>query len=346
MSPESDSVYLGSHLDSQPRGGRFDGTYGVIAALHAAISLNQKFQEGIFKPRHNLTVVDWFNEEGARFAPSIMGSSVRAGILPLKTALDSQDSDGVSVADALDATGFRGTGTAPNIHAYGEIHIEQGRKLERSGKKIGVVTGSWFTQKLEVHILGEQSHTGATLMADRKDALPAAAEIILLAEELPRRFPDETIVTSVGKVQVSPNSPIVVPREVNLTIDLRSTSKDQVLECRDILLQRFSDIAAQRGLQIDAKDFDIRETQFFPENGIQVVKEAVKELDIPSLPLETMAGHDAIAINRIAPALLMFVPSENGVSHCEKEFTSDRDLEIGLQALEEVAHRLLLGALD
>ncbi|QGU01533.1 Putative hydrolase [Corynebacterium kalinowskii] len=346
VSPHAASIYVGSHLDSQPRGGRFDGTYGVVAGLHAAIALNSKVRAGQLIPRYNLTVTDWFNEEGARFTPSIMGSSVMAGILPLQDALNSTDPNGVSVREALEATGFNGTASPPKIHAYSEIHIEQGRKLDRANTKIGLVTGSWFTQKLEVQILGEQSHTGATLMEDRRDALPAAAEVILLAEELPRKFPAESIVTSIGKIHVEPNSPIVVSREVNLTIDLRSASKEQVLKSRDLLLRSFADIATRRGIEIIAADFDVRETQLFPQLGIDIAESTTADLHVPSLRLETMAGHDAIAMNRIVPALLLFVPSENGVSHCEKEFTADADLEIGLLVLENTVQRLLLGALE
>jgi N-carbamoyl-L-amino-acid hydrolase len=182
--PDGPTVLTGSHLDSQPLGGRFDGTYGVITALHAAARLNDEVRAGRLDPVHNLTVVDWFNEEGARFAPSIMGSSAMVGIKDRDEMLAVTDVDGVTVRQALESIGCLGTDAAPDVAAYAEIHIEQGRLLERNHTTIGAVTQSWYTRKLVVTVKGEQSHTGATVMADRHDALVAAAKIVVFTEDV------------------------------------------------------------------------------------------------------------------------------------------------------------------
>lgn len=335
--PEAESVLIGSHLDSQPLGGRFDGAFGVIAALHAAKAVNEKFEGRSLSPRFNLTVVDWFNEEGARFTPSIMGSSARAGLMDTDQLLATTDSQGTTVAEALEATGYAGTDQGPQIASYAEIHIEQGPRLERAGVPIGVVTGSWYTQKLLVKVIGEQSHTGATFMSFRRDALVAAAHVVIAVEQAVKNFEDEKIVTSVGQLDVLPNSPIVVAREVNLTVDLRAERKEDVEAARAMLLDTFAEIAAERNVEIKAQDFDIRTHQYFPEAGFKLVEDAAKRLGMDTLQLETMAGHDSIAMNQIAPSIMMFVPSAGGVSHCEREFTDDAALADGLRILTEVA---------
>lgn len=343
--PGAPYVLVGSHLDSQPLGGRFDGTYGVIAALHAASALDRAVHDGRLEPQANIAVVDWFNEEGARFPPSIMGSSVFVGLLELETALRTVDPDGVTVADALAATGRDGVPVELPLAGYAEVHIEQGRRLERAGTPIGVVDRSWHTQKLLVRVVGEQSHTGATLMADRRDALVAASHVVVMVEELVEEFTPETIVTSVGKFDVEPNSPIVVPRQVDLVVDLRAADREDVTRARALLLERMARLAERRGVRIDADDFDIRPVQPFPQEAIALGQEAARDEGMGSAVLNTLAGHDSVALNRVTPSVMLFVPSVDGVSHCEREFTSDDDLVSGLRVLTNVAARMVTGAL-
>lgn len=344
--PDAPYVLVGSHLDSQPLGGRFDGTYGVIAALHAVSTVDKAVREGECVPSVNVAIVDWFNEEGARFPPSIMGSSVFVGLHDLQSTLKTKDPEGTTVAEALKSTGRSGEAVDIPVAGYAEIHIEQGRRLERAGIPLGVVDRSWYTQKLLVSVTGEQSHTGATLMADRKDALVAASHVVILAEEVVDDFTPESIVTSVGKFDVQPNSPIVVPRQVDLVIDLRADDKADVLHARDLLLQRFSALAESRGVSIDAKDFDVRPVQHYPEDGIVLGQQAAADAGKESVVLATLAGHDSIALNRIAPTVMLFVPSAGGVSHCEREFTSDEDLVSGLEVLTRVVTRMAWGELN
>lgn len=343
--PGAPYVLVGSHLDSQPLGGRFDGTYGVVAALHAASGIQRRVQEGTAAPKFNIAVVDWFNEEGARFAPSIMGSAVFTGLLPLGKALSTQDPTGVTVAEALETTGRRGAPMKLPVASYAEIHIEQGSRLERAGITIGAVDRSWYTQKLLVSVIGEQSHTGATLMRDRRDALAGAAHVVIAVEEVTQRFDPEGMVTSVGKFDVLPNSPIVVPRQVDMVVDLRADEKSDVERARELLLDRFAEIASSRNLEITADDFDVRAVQQYPREGVELVEKASRDEGYESMLLSTLAGHDSIAMNQVVPSVMFFVPSVGGVSHCEREFTSDEDMVAGLRVLENVVLRMVSGEL-
>ncbi|EOM77051.1 Zn-dependent hydrolase [Rhodococcus rhodnii] len=338
-------VLLGSHLDSQPRGGRFDGAYGVIAALHATARIADRVRADGRTPQFNVAAVNWFNEEGGRFAPSIMGSSVFAGTMDEERMLDVTDADGVSVRDALAAIGYLGTDERPEVAGYAEIHIEQGRILEHEQIRIGAVDSSWYTQKLDVEVLGEQSHTGATAMADRHDALVAAARIVLMVEEVTAEFPPEALVSSVGQMTVEPNSPIVVPRRAHLVADLRSADPEIVLAARDRLRERIDAVACERDIRIDVRDFDVRDIQRYPEDGLELTEKVCADLGYSVRRMQTMAGHDSVPLNRIAPTVMLFVPSVDGVSHCEREFTEDADMVIGVDVLERIGWEMIHGAL-
>ncbi|WP_017792709.1 M20 family metallo-hydrolase [Leucobacter salsicius] len=349
LRPGSPYVLLGSHLDSQPLGGRFDGAYGVIAGLHAADRIARRVAadaaEGGAAPQFNLAVVNWFNEEGGRFAPSIMGSSVFAGLMNEDEMLDVRDLRGVSVREALGEIGYLGTDERPEIAAYAEIHIEQGRILEREGIAIGAVDRSWYTQKLDIEVLGEQSHTGATLMSDRHDALLGAAKVIQRVHEVTDLFEPETLVSSVGQMTLEPNSPIVVARRVHLVADLRADDREVVLRARDQILADIREIEAEHGLVINARDFDVRDNQHYPEQGLELADQVALDLGLGSRRIRTMAGHDSVAMNRIAPTVMLFIPSVDGVSHCEREFSRDEDMVAGVEMLAEVGWRLVHGAL-
>ncbi|WP_166969298.1 M20 family metallo-hydrolase [Brevibacterium atlanticum] len=338
-------VLIGSHLDSQPLGGRFDGAYGVIAALFAALRVKEELAESGQQPTFNLAVVNWFNEEGGRFAPSIMGSSVYAGLFDLDEMLAVTDLEGTSVADALTAIGYAGTDTPPEAITYAEIHIEQGRILERETTDIGVVESSWYTQKLDIDVLGEQSHTGATAMADRHDALVAAAKVVLAVAEVVDEFDDEALVSSVGQHVVEPNSPIVVPRRVHMVADLRSSDPAIVQAARDSLRTQIAEIARAHDITINVEDFDIRDKRHFPPEGVELAEKAAANEGLSIRRLETMAGHDSVAMNNRVPAVMMFVPSVDGVSHCEREFTTDEDMVRGVRVLTSVAGELVRGQL-
>ncbi|MEC5180376.1 M20 family metallo-hydrolase [Arthrobacter sp. CG_A4] len=343
--PGAPYVLIGSHLDSQPLGGRFDGAYGVVAALHAARRLDAEVAEGGTAPRFNLAVVNWFNEEGGRFAPSIMGSSVFAGLLQREQMLDVPDLSGTTVRDALGAIGYLGTAVGPEVAGYAEIHIEQGRILEREGIAIGLVDSSWYTQKLDIEVLGEQSHTGATAMADRHDALVAASKIILMVHDVTNDFAEGALVSSVGQLTLEPNSPIVVARRVHLVADLRSGGPDIVKSARAKLIADIEVLAQEHNIKVNVKDFDVRPIRRFPEAGLELADKVAADLGLSSRRLQTMAGHDSVAMNTVAPSIMLFVPSVDGVSHCEREFTTDADMVTGLDMLTGVARELVAGAL-
>ena len=345
FSPDSPYVLIGSHLDSQPLGGRFDGAYGVISALFAALRVKENIAESGQVPKYNLAVVNWFNEEGGRFAPSIMGSSVYAGLFDLEEMLAVRDLEGTSVAEALEAIGYAGTDTPPEAISYAEIHIEQGRILEREATNIGVVETSWYTQKLDIDVIGEQSHIGATAMADRHDALVAGSKVVLAVAGVVKEFEDEALVSSVGQHVVEPNSPIVVPRRVHMVADLRSCDPAIVASARDSLWTQIADIAREHDITINVEDFDVRDKRFFPEAGVELAEKAAANEGLSIRRLETMAGHDSVAMNHRVPAVMMFVPSVDGVSHCEREFTTDEDMIRGLGVLTSVATELVGGAL-
>lgn len=346
LNPGAPYILAGSHLDSQPRGGRFDGVYGVMAALHAAERVQAQVAEGGTTPRYNLAVVDWFNEEGGRFAPSLMGSSVFAGLKDREEMLAVTDLEGITVGDALSAIGYLGSDEPPTPAGYVEIHIEQGRILEREGITLGAVDSSWYTQKLDVEILGEQSHTGATLMEDRRDALYAASFVIIAFNEITREYAPEALVSSVGQIVVEPNSPIVVNRRVHLVGDLRANDPQIVKDARDKLMARCEEIAAEHDVRIIATDFDIRPNLYFPIEGVELQEKVASDLGVEIRRMQTMAGHDSIAMNTMAPSVMMFIPSIDGLSHCEREFTRDEDMIVGLGALTGVLARLVEGELD
>lgn len=343
--PGAPYVLIGSHLDSQPLGGRFDGAYGVIAALHAARRLDAEIAGGGGVPRFNLAVVNWFNEEGGRFAPSIMGSSVFAGLLQREDMLGVHDLQGISVRQALDGIGYLGTAEGPDVAGYAEIHIEQGRILEREGINIGLVDSSWYTQKLDIEVLGEQSHTGATAMADRHDALVAASKIILMVHDVTRDFQDEALVSSVGQLTLEPNSPIVVARRVHLVADLRSGDPEIVKAARATLLHQIDELAREHDIKVNIRDFDIRPIRRFPDAGLELAHKVAANLGLSARRIQTMAGHDSVAMNTMAPSVMLFIPSVDGVSHCEREFTTDADMVAGVDMLTGVARELVGGAL-
>ncbi|TDW29464.1 N-carbamoyl-L-amino-acid hydrolase [Cryobacterium psychrophilum] len=343
--PGAPYVLVGSHLDSQPLGGRFDGAYGVLAALHAARNVDQLVTESGQAPPFNLAVVNWFNEEGGRFPPSVMGSSVFAGLFDEDRMLDTTDLAGITARAALSEIGYLGTDPRPATVSYAEIHIEQGRILEREEIAIGVVDRSWYTQKLDIEVLGEQSHTGATAMADRHDALIAAAKIVLMVNDVTTQFEEESLVSSVGQLTLEPNSPIVVPRRVRLIADLRSGDPQIVQAARTTLLTKIAALAEEHDIQINVTDFDIRPIRYFPEDGLQLAEAAVANLGLSSRRIRTMAGHDSVAMNNIVPSIMLFIPSIDGVSHCEREFSTDSDMVTGLRLLTEVARQLVNGAL-
>lgn len=339
---DADAPYVmcGSHLDSQPSAGRFDGVYGVVNAAVAAASVARHLRVRDDRPVRNLCVVDWTNEEGARFQPSLTGSSVFTGAMPVEKALGCRDEQGVSLRVALDEIGYLGD-WAPDIRvaAYVETHVEQGATLELAGLAIGVVRETWAALKWRVRFDGEQNHTGPTPMAQRRDALLAAAHAIVAVRAEGNRHGLQ-MHSSVGRMEIYPNSPNVVPSRATLLIEFRSRSVELLQEAAERFDQTLRQIAAATGTHFEVEDKQLRSPLQLDKGLSDLAYETSVLLGLPVADSVTVAGHDAISMSRVHPTCLVFVPSENGLSHNEAEYTSERDLHNGLRLLTALLYLL------
>lgn len=348
--PGAPFVVVGSHMDSQPTAGRYDGAYGVLAAAHAAFRLTEAWaarspgNPGTGAPKFNIAVVNWFNEEGSRFKPSMMGSSVYTGKLALETALETTDAAGTSVREALDAIGGRGDYDGPEAAYCAEIHIEQGRSMERDGITIGLVHSNWAANKYEFVVHGEQAHTGSTVIADRKDALLGASMMVVAARELADQF-SGVLHTSVGQLTVYPNSPVVVPSRVNLLLDLRSADEEVLAEADALLHQRITGIERLANVTVQRHQGHSWPVTPYQPEGVELAAKVAADLGLSSRQVMTLAGHDSTNMKDLVPTVMLFVPSVDGISHNEHEFTTDEDTVAGVAMLTEVLSRLCHGAL-
>ncbi|WP_327396324.1 M20 family metallo-hydrolase [Streptomyces phaeochromogenes] len=344
--PGAPYVLTGSHLDSQPLGGRYDGAYGVLASAHAAHRAVQRWKASDETPRHNVAVVNWFNEEGSRFKPSMMGSAVFTGKLPAETALTTTDPTGTTVEAALREIGTIGDYPGPDVASYAEIHIEQGRDLENKGLNIGLVDATWAARKYQVVVRGEQSHTGSTVMADRRDALLGASLLVVAVRELAEESTDIPLHTSVSEMTILPNSPVVVAREVRMHVDLRSPDEALLDAAAKRLAESIPGIEERASVTIGQVQTHGWGVAAFPATGVELAAQAADELGLSHQTMMTIAGHDSVNMKDIAPSIMLFVPSVEGISHNEGELTDDTDISAGTDLLTEVVHRLMSGALD
>ncbi|EKG31606.1 M20 family metallo-hydrolase [Pseudomonas avellanae] len=341
MTFDPDAPYLlcGSHLDSQPSAGRFDGVYGVLAGAVAVSSLARQMRERGEIPACNLAVVNWTNEEGARFQPSLIGSGVFTGALALEAAWDSRDGDGIRLQDALQAIGYLGSDQFDlAIAGYVEIHVEQGSGLEASQTAIGVVRETWAALKRRVRFDGEQNHTGPTPMAARRDALLAAAHTIIAVRE-EAGLHGLQMHTSVGRIEVYPNSPNVVPSRVSLLIEYRSRDVELLRVAAERLDASLHDIADKTMTGFEVESSVLRAPARLNDRFAALAHAVGTELGLSTTDSMTVAGHDAISLNRHYPVCLLFIPSSNGVSHNEAEYTSDQDMRNGLRMLTGLLYR-------
>lgn len=336
--PGADYVGLGSHLDSQPLAGRFDGAYGVLAAAHAA---GRVAQSGV-DARYNLAVINWFNEEGSRFAPSMMGSSVFTGVLALSDAQSVTDLAGVTVAQAQEEAGWAPREEAPTLAAYAEIHVEQGKELEAAGNTIGLVTATWGARKFQAVVSGEQGHTGSTLMADRRDALFGASLIISAVQRLTREFPEGKLQASVSQLTLEPNSPVTIAREVRFNVDLRSPSSEVLSQAQEKLRELITAAEEESRTSVALDLTHEWALNPYPDSGVKLAREVVEELGYPHQEIYTVAGHDSTNLKEFVPTVMLFIPSKDGISHNEKEFTTESDCVAGLDVLTHVTRRLVV----
>ncbi len=323
-------IVTGSHLDSQPTGGKFDGAYGVLAGLEVIRSLNDLGYETVAP----LEVVAWTNEEGSRFSPPMIGSGVFAGEFSLAYAHGREDVDGKRFGDELERIGYLGeaeVGGRP-VAAYFEAHIEQGPILEAEGKTIGVVTGAQGQRWYEARLTGQEAHAGPTPMARRRDALLGASRMVVEVNRIGLANQPQACAT-VGMMQVSPNSRNVIPGHVFLTVDLRHPS-DEVLAEMDIALRdAFERIADEIGLGLELDDFFYFPPTPFDAACVAAVREAAARAGLSHRDIVSGAGHDAVYMAKVAPTGMIFVPCENGISHNEIENATPADLAAGCEVL-------------
>ena len=328
--PNLPPVMSGSHIDTQPTGGKFDGNYGVLAALEVVRTLNDHQIE----TEAPIEVAFWTNEEGSRFVPVMMGSGVFCGAFTLEHAYAAEDTEGKTVADELARIGYLGTeepGQHP-IGAYFEAHIEQGPVLEDADKVIGVVPGvlglSWY----DCIVTGMEAHAGPTPMGLRKDALQVATHIMQEVVNIGNRYPPYGRGT-VGMVQVFPNSRNVIPGEVKFSIDLRNVSSDLLDTMHKEILAYVDSMSRSSGLKIS-----IERVSYFPPcpfhlECVEAVRKATAELGYSTMDVVSGAGHDAIYAARLAPAGMIFVPCKDGISHNEIEDAKAEHLSAGCNVL-------------
>ncbi|QJD15705.1 Zn-dependent hydrolase [Paracoccus sanguinis] len=314
--PDADPVMIGSHLDTQPTGGRFDGVLGVLAGLEVVRTIRDM---GV-TPRRPIVVVNWTNEEGARFAPAMLASGVFAGIHTEDYANSRVDAAGKRFGDELDRIGWRGdepVGGRP-IHAMFEYHIEQGPILEAEGREIGVVThgqGLWW---LEVTLTGKDAHTGSTPMAMRVNAGLGMARIIEAVHRIAMDH-QPAAVGAVGQANVWPNSRNVIPGKAVFTVDFRSPDLGKLNAMRARLEEEAAVIAGDLGLGISIEPVGHFDPVTFDPKLVEVVRGAAERLGYSHMDIVSGAGHDACWINRVAPTVMIMCPCVDGLSHNEAE---------------------------
>jgi beta-ureidopropionase / N-carbamoyl-L-amino-acid hydrolase len=323
-------IAMGSHLDTQPTGGKFDGVLGVLGALEALRAL----VEAGYETHAPIEVINWTNEEGSRFAPAMIASGVFGGVFTRDWAAARADRAGVRFGEALEAIGYRGPercGAHP-LSAFFELHIEQGPILEAEAKQIGVVTGVQGMRWFEATIIGQESHTGTTPMDRRKNALLGAARLVERIDAIARANPPLAVGT-VGLIEVKPNSRNVVPGEVFLTIDLRHPETAVLDAMEQAVMQAAREVCDPFGLAgTVSKIWDEPPMRFDP-GCIAAVRRAAETSGYSFRDMVSGAGHDSVYVARVAPAAMIFVPCRDGISHNEAEFSSKEQCAAGAQVL-------------
>jgi len=329
VDPSQAAVATGSHLDTQPTGGKFDGIFGVLAGLEVIRTLND---HGI-DTRAPLEVINWTNEEGSRFAPAMLASGVYAGLFNLDYANTRTDSDGVRFDKALAAIGYAGEEVVGErrFKALFEAHIEQGPILERHEQTIGVVTGGQGQRWYDVTIEGQDSHTGTTPMDARKDALIAASMLVQSIEQIALAHPPG--VATVGALTVSPNSRNTIPGAVQMSIDVRHPDDHALSAMAAEVAALVESVSAARGVGIECEQIWYSPPTPFDGDCVNAVRDAASMLGYSHRDMVSGAGHDAIQVASVNPTAMIFVPCADGLSHNEAEHAEAADLAAGCNVL-------------
>ncbi|WP_321333390.1 hydantoinase/carbamoylase family amidase [Breoghania sp.] len=334
--PNLPPVVIGSHLDTQMPGGKFDGVLGVLAGLAVVRALNA----GDIRTRHAIEIVDWTNEEGARFQPGVMGSAVFAGKLPLEEALSRVDPEGKVLAQELDRTGQAGAmpvgGRA--FHRYLELHIEQGPELESSGTDIAAVSRTSFMCSGYVTVNGENGHTQTTPMSARRNALTAAARLILAIDEIGAT--EEPLgMVSASTITNWPNNRVNIPHRTELSYAVVHMEEEGRRRIMDRIEAAVRQIAQETGLEIDLQHRHFRDAFDFSPELRSAVRETADGLGLSSCELPTLTAHDALSMQELCPTALIFVPCRDGVSHSEREWAEPEHVANGAEVLLHMAAR-------
>ena len=328
--PNALPVYVGSHLDTQPTGGKYDGILGVLGGLEIIRTLN----ELDIKTKHPIVVVNFTNEEGTRFAPPMMASGVFAGVHELEWAYNKTDADGKKFGDEIKRIGWIGEEEvgARKMHAFFELHIEQGPILEAEGKDIGVVTHGQGLNWIQVTITGRESHTGSTPMPMRKNAGLGMAKITELVQEIAMSH-QPAAVGGIGQCDVYPNSRNIIPGKVVFTIDFRSPSFDVQDDMETRLYSEAKKIAKDLDLGIEFEKVGHFDPVTFDETCVNTVRKAAERLGYSHQNIISGAGHDACWINRVAPTAMIMCPCVDGLSHNEAEEITESWASAGTDVL-------------
>lgn len=329
--PDALPIAIGSHLDTQPHGGKFDGVYGVLAGLEVVRTLNDLGLE----TDAPIEIVNWTNEEGARFAPAMLCSGVYAGLFDLEFALSREDAEGKRFGEELERIGYAGSEPcgAHQFGAFLEAHIEQGPVLERHEEVIGVVTGGQGQRWYDVTVTGRDAHSGSTPMLGRSDALVAAARMIQEVQRIALAYGPDGVGT-VGALHVTPNSRNTIPGEVRFTIDFRHPD-DAVLSGMDNAIRRAAveEKEAEVALDMIWHNPPVK----FDEACVSAIETAAKDSGLPWRRMVSGAGHDACQVARRVPTAMVFVPCREGLSHNEAEWAEPNHLEAGCNVLLQAA---------
>ena len=323
-------LVTGSHLDSVPNGGRFDGALGVLAALEIVRSMNE---QGL-ATRHPVEIVNWTNEEGTRFPPSMLGSGVFAGAFKRNFAYEVRDLNGKRFIDELERIGYRGElPCRPRpFGGYLELHVEQGPALITEGAQIGIVEGIRGLTWLRVTMKGVRDHAGPTPMHMRKDALVGAARTITAIRDIPSKIGSD-LVTTVGEITVSPNAINVIPERVTFSVDFRHRDESILKRTYDAVMKAAEYAAKQEGLELEVENLGSSTPIAFEAGVTETIENACKELGYTHMRLWSAAGHDARYAADLCPTAMIFAPSVNGKSHAEDELTNWEDVTRSCEVL-------------
>ena len=333
---EAAPLVLGSHIDTVPDAGRYDGPLGVLAAL----AVVERLRDDGTRPTVPLEVVAFADEEGTRFGTSYLGSAAYAGGFD-RAWLDLPDADGITIAAAIrDAGGDPEQAVAapaPELAGYVEVHIEQGPVLEREGLPVGIVSAIAGQSRVRVAVTGEAGHAGTLPMDGRRDALAAAAEMVLAVERVGRGH--EGLVATVGALSLSPNVGNVVPGEVRMLLDVRHAEDPTRARAADEIRAQVEQIAAAREVDAEwATRYDVAAVELDPRLR-ELLADAVRAEGLPVRELVSGAGHDAVVLSRLCPAAMLFVRCAGGISHDPRESVSEADVGVALDVLERVVRR-------